>query len=237
MFAGAAIIFFAYIGFDSVSVHSEEARQPERDVPIGIIVSLIVCTVLYIAVTAVLTGMMPNDQIDRDAAFVVAFQHVGLTWMQYLVAAGAMMGITSVLLVMMLSQPSPVELLWRHSSALPHPLEIDHSDRDLCRPGGGVPAFKHLGRDDQHRHPVRLCDRLCRGAGDAQDAPGRPSALPGSFRSAGAHSGHCDVPVADVLPAGGQLVPVDHLAADRDADLLLLRPPSQRHGQTAATAA
>jgi APA family basic amino acid/polyamine antiporter len=105
MFAGAAIIFFAYIGFDSVSVHSEEARQPERDVPIGIIVSLIVCTVLYIAATAVLTGMVPNDQIDRDAAFVVAFQHVGLTWMQYLVAAGAMMGITSVLLVMMLSQP------------------------------------------------------------------------------------------------------------------------------------
>jgi len=105
MFAGAAIIFFAYIGFDSVSVHSEEARKPARDIPIGIIVSLVVCTVLYIAVSAVLTGMVPTPEINRDAAVVDAFRRVGLTWMQYLVAAGAMTGITSVLLVMMLSQP------------------------------------------------------------------------------------------------------------------------------------
>jgi APA family basic amino acid/polyamine antiporter len=105
MFAGAAIIFFAYIGFDSVSVHSEEARQPARDVPIGIISSLIICTVLYIAVSAVLTGMVATPDINKDAPVVEAFKHVGLTWMQYLVAAGAMTGITSVLLVMMLSQP------------------------------------------------------------------------------------------------------------------------------------
>ncbi len=105
MFAGAAIIFFAYIGFDSVSVHSEEARKPARDVPIGIVTSLILCTVLYIAVSAVLTGMVPTPEINRDAAIVDAFRRVGLTWMQYLVAAGAMTGITSVLLVMMLSQP------------------------------------------------------------------------------------------------------------------------------------
>ena len=105
MFAGAAIIFFAYIGFDSVSVHSEEARVPARDVPIGIITSLIVCTILYIAVSAVLTGMVPTNMIDKDAGVVKAFEYVGLTWMQYLVAAGAMTGITSVLLVMMLSQP------------------------------------------------------------------------------------------------------------------------------------
>jgi APA family basic amino acid/polyamine antiporter len=105
MFAGAAIIFFAYIGFDSVSVHSEEAKKPARDVPIGIIASLIICTILYIAVSAVLTGMVPTPQIDRDAPVVDAFRRVGLTWMQYLVAAGAMTGITSVLLVMMLSQP------------------------------------------------------------------------------------------------------------------------------------
>jgi len=119
MFAGAAIIFFAYIGFDSVSVHSEEARRPERDVPIGILVSLVVCTVLYIAVTAVLTGMVPNERIDRDAAFVVAFRDVGLTWMQYLVAAGAMTGITSVLLVMLLSQPR-VLLAMGRDGLVPH---------------------------------------------------------------------------------------------------------------------
>ena len=105
MIAGAAIIFFAYIGFDSVSVHSEEAREPARDVPIGIIASLVICTVLYIAVSAVLTGMVPTNEINIDAPVVEAFKRAGLTWMQYLVAAGAMTGITSVLLVMMLSQP------------------------------------------------------------------------------------------------------------------------------------
>jgi APA family basic amino acid/polyamine antiporter len=105
MFAGAAIIFFAYIGFDSVSVHSEEAKQPARDVPIGIIASLIICTILYIAVSAVLTGMVPTKDINIDAPVVDAFRRAGMVWMQYLVAAGAMTGITSVLLVMMLSQP------------------------------------------------------------------------------------------------------------------------------------
>jgi APA family basic amino acid/polyamine antiporter len=105
MFAGAAIIFFAYIGFDSVSVHSEEAKKPARDVPIGIIASLIICTILYIAVSAVLTGMVATKDINIDAPMVDAFRRAGLTWMQYLVAAGAMTGITSVLLVMMLSQP------------------------------------------------------------------------------------------------------------------------------------
>jgi APA family basic amino acid/polyamine antiporter len=105
MIAGAAIIFFAYIGFDSVSVHSEEARNPSKDVPIGIVASLIICTTLYIAVSAVLTGMVPSHDINIDAPVVDAFRRVGLKWMQYLVAAGAMTGITSVLLVMMLSQP------------------------------------------------------------------------------------------------------------------------------------
>jgi APA family basic amino acid/polyamine antiporter len=105
MFAGAAIIFFAYIGFDSVSVHSEEAREPAKDVPIGIIASLIICTILYILVAGVLTGMVPSKDINIDAPVVDAFRRAGLTWMQYLVAFGAMTGITSVLLVMMLSQP------------------------------------------------------------------------------------------------------------------------------------
>src|SRR5215467_3239871 len=113
MIAGAAIIFFAYIGFDSVSVHSEEAKNPAKDVPVGIIASLIICTVLYIAVSAVLTGMVPSHDINIDAPVVDAFKRAGLTWMQYLVAAGAMTGITSVLLVMMLSQPRVMLALGR----------------------------------------------------------------------------------------------------------------------------
>jgi APA family basic amino acid/polyamine antiporter len=103
--AGAAIIFFAYIGFDSVSTHAEEARKPQRDVPIGIIASLIICTVLYIAVSAVLTGMVPYDKIDINAPVAQAFAQRGLPWARRLVDVGAITGITSVLLVMMLSQP------------------------------------------------------------------------------------------------------------------------------------
>jgi len=113
MFAGAAIIFFAYIGFDSVSVHSEEAKEPARDVPKGIIWSLVICTILYILVSAVLTGMVPYQEIKIDAPVVDAFKRAGMTWMQYLVAAGAMTGITSVLLVMMLSQPRVMLALGR----------------------------------------------------------------------------------------------------------------------------
>jgi APA family basic amino acid/polyamine antiporter len=105
MLAGAAIIFFAYIGFDAVSTQAEEARNPQRDVPIGIIASLLVCTVLYIAVSAVLTGMVPYDQIDVDAPVASAFRHAGLPWAHFLISIGAITGITSVLLVMMLSQP------------------------------------------------------------------------------------------------------------------------------------
>ncbi len=103
--AGAAIIFFAYIGFDSISTHAEEARRPNRDVPIAIIVSLVLCTVLYIAVAAVLTGMVPYDKIDLKAPVSNAFAQAGLPWAQFLVSLGAIAGITSVLLVMMLSQP------------------------------------------------------------------------------------------------------------------------------------
>jgi basic amino acid/polyamine antiporter, APA family len=105
MIAGAAIIFFAYIGFDSVSTHAEEAINPKRDVPIGIIASLLICTVLYIAVVAVLTGMVPYTKISVDAGVSDAFKQAGLPWAEFIIAAAGVAGITSVLLVLMLSAP------------------------------------------------------------------------------------------------------------------------------------
>ena len=105
MLAGAAIIFFAYIGFDSVSTHAEEAKNPQRDVPIGIITSLVVCTILYILVVAVLTGMVKYDQIDIHAGVSDAFKQVHLPWAEAIIAAAGVAGMTSVLLVMMLSAP------------------------------------------------------------------------------------------------------------------------------------
>ena len=105
MLAGAAIIFFAYIGFDSVSTHAEEAKNPKRDVPIGIIASLLICTVLYIAVVAVLTGMVRYDKLSVDAGVSDAFKQAGLPWAELIIAAAGVAGITSVLLVLMLSAP------------------------------------------------------------------------------------------------------------------------------------
>ncbi len=102
MLAGAAIIFFAYIGFDAVSTQAEEAKNPQRDVPIGIIGSLVICTVLYIGVVAVLTGMVPYSELSETAGVSDAFKHAGLPWAEFLIAAAGVAGITSVLLVMLL---------------------------------------------------------------------------------------------------------------------------------------
>ena len=102
--AAAAIVFFAYIGFDAVSTTAEEARNPQRDLPIGIFASLGVCTILYIAVAGVLTGLIPYDKIDVHAPVAEALRVAGFQWGAAIVATGAVAGITSVLVVMMLGQ-------------------------------------------------------------------------------------------------------------------------------------
>ncbi|HLK87677.1 MAG TPA: amino acid permease [Candidatus Binataceae bacterium] len=101
---GAAYIFFAYIGFDAVSTAAEEAVDPGRDLPRGILWSLFVCTALYIAVSAVLTGMVPFAEIDRNAPLASAFVTRGLNFVGGVVSMGAVMGLTSVLLVLLLGQ-------------------------------------------------------------------------------------------------------------------------------------
>ncbi len=108
---GASIVFFAYIGFDSISTHSEEARKPQRDVPIGILSSLVICTVLYILVAGVLTGMVQYSHINPKAAVASAFTVKGkeennalLLGASALISTGALAGLTSVLLITFLSQ-------------------------------------------------------------------------------------------------------------------------------------
>jgi APA family basic amino acid/polyamine antiporter len=102
--AGAAYIFFAYIGFDAVSTTAQEAKNPQRDLPIGIIASLVICTVLYISVAAVLTGMVPWREINIEAPIARAFLDRGLTTASHIITLGALAGLTSVMLVMLLGQ-------------------------------------------------------------------------------------------------------------------------------------
>ena len=102
--SGAAYIFFAYIGFDAVSTTAQEAKNPQRDLPIGIIVSLIVCTLLYIAVAGVLTGMVHWQDVNIEAPIARAFMDRGLTTASHIITVGALAGLTSVMLVMLLGQ-------------------------------------------------------------------------------------------------------------------------------------
>jgi len=101
---GAGIVFFAYIGFDAVSTAAQEAKNPQRDMPIGIIGSLLICTVLYIAVSAVATGIVPYLQLDVPDPIAVAADHAGVGWMSSAIKLGAIAGLSSVILVMLLGQ-------------------------------------------------------------------------------------------------------------------------------------
>jgi APA family basic amino acid/polyamine antiporter len=108
---GASVVFFAYIGLDSVSTAAQEARKPQRDVPIGIIASLVLCTILYFGVSAVITGMEPYPVIDTEAAVAEAFHRLSLEHdnlalkiSSALIAVGALAGMTSVILITLLSQ-------------------------------------------------------------------------------------------------------------------------------------
>src|SRR6476469_1824072 len=100
--SGASIVFFAYIGFDVVATTAEEAKNPQRDLPIGIIASLVICTILYAAVALVITGMVKYDQIDPKAAIASAFTSVGKPGFATLIAAGAVAGLTTVVLTLII---------------------------------------------------------------------------------------------------------------------------------------
>jgi basic amino acid/polyamine antiporter, APA family len=101
---GAAVIFFAYIGFDAVSTAAQEAKNPQKDMPVGIIGSLVICTVLYILVSGLLTAMVPYQDLNVSAPVAVAIDATGIRWGSLLVKSGAVLGLGSVMLVMLLGQ-------------------------------------------------------------------------------------------------------------------------------------
>ena len=102
---GAGVIFFAFIGFDAVSTAAQEARNPQRDMPIGIMVSLVICTLLYVAVALVLTGIVKYSQLNVPAPIALGIDATGIGWLKPIVKLGAIAGLTSTMLVMLLGQP------------------------------------------------------------------------------------------------------------------------------------
>src|SRR3984885_8161393 len=126
IFRAAGVIFFAYIGFDAVSTASQEARNPQRDIPIGILGSLVVCTILYILVSTVLTGLVSYRSLDVSDPVAMGIDVTGITWGSLLVKIGAVFGLGTVMLVMLLGQSrvfysmSKDGLLWKWASAV-HP--------------------------------------------------------------------------------------------------------------------
>jgi len=102
---GAGVIFFAFIGFDAVSTAAQEAKDPQRDMPRGIMYSLVICTILYIAVALVLTGIVRYDKLNVPAPIALGVDSTGLTWLRPIIKLGAIAGLSSTMLVMLLGQP------------------------------------------------------------------------------------------------------------------------------------
>jgi APA family basic amino acid/polyamine antiporter len=103
---GAAMVFFAYIGFEATSTAAQECKNPQRDLPFGTLVSLVICTVLYLAMAAVLTGLASYTQLGTSEPVVTAIKgHVELGWLRTVVEIGALIGLSSVILVMIIAQP------------------------------------------------------------------------------------------------------------------------------------
>ncbi len=185
-FAGAAIVFFAYIGFDAVSTVAEETKNPSRDLPIGIIASLVICTVFYMAVAAVFTGMIPYpvlvqrlateqaepltmalNYVAPHAKWAAIFVALGLGHRPHRRAARLPARPAAHLLLDGPRRPAAAGLRAR-PPALQDAVRDDHPDRRPGGRGGGVRQHRRDGRPDQHRHPLRLRPGLRR---DRHPAP------------------------------------------------------------------
>ena len=214
--AAAAVVFFAYIGFDAVSTTAEEAKNPQRDLPIGIIASFVLCTILYLVVSAVLTGILPvvESRPTRSSSMrrsVCAGGH-RQDWAAGLVSAGAVAGITSVLLVMLMSQPriffamSRDRLLPAGASRSTRIQDAVHHHIITAWWSRFAPALvpiQILGDMTSIGSLSAFC-RLRRGDDARSASRGRP-ALPGAGRLRRYRSWGSSRPLSDAQPAGHHL--------------------------------
>ena len=230
---GAAVIFFAYIGFDAVSTAAEEVIDPNRDLPIGILASLFVCTALYILVAAVLTGMVPAHTIDLNAPLASAFVHRGLNAVSGIISLGAVAGsdfcaagaaaraIPGVLRG--LARRIAAGSLQPDPSALPDSIHPDNVDRNCGRDHGRAAADSGNRGAYQYRHAVRVRVGMPGADDSALDRAGNASAVSHSAGAGRAESRRDLLFIPDAQPAGRDLDQVLCLDGDRIWNLFRLR--------------
>ena len=237
--AAAGLVFFAYIGFDAVSVSAQEANNPQRDMPIGILGSLAICTVLYILMALVLTGIAPYKTLAVDHPVSLAVANVpGLAWLTSLVNLGAVVGLASVVFVSLYGQ-SRVFYAMARDGFLPklfcdiHP-KFRTPWRGTVVTGAvamvaaALAAARHIGRAGVHRHALGLRAGVHRGDDPARAGAEGQALVPCAVRVVHRAGRHRGVRGDDRGIADGYLVPADRLAADRAGDLSGLRHPPRQ---------
>ena len=229
---GASVVFFAFIGFDAVSTAAQEAKLPQRDMPIGILGSLIICTILYVLVAAVVTGLVPYTELNVPDPIAKAVDVIGMTWFSVLIKIGALAGLTTVILVLLYGQ-SRVFFTIAKDGLLPKmfsevhptlgtPYKKSAPDRNRRRHRGGAHPDRRSGRNGEHRHLVRVRPGLRRGGLSAQERCRDISAVPHARCAVGAESRHRFLALADGVPALGNVAQADRLARDRPCPLFRL---------------
>jgi APA family basic amino acid/polyamine antiporter len=241
---GAGVIFFAYIGFDAVSTAAQEARNPQRDMPRGILGSLLICTVLYVLVSGVMVGLVPYQQLGVPAPMALAVdaarvKAAGSSWqpiadvLPFIVKFGALMGLSSTIIVQMMAQPR-IFYSMANDGLLPewaariHPrFKTPHLTTMIT--GGivmlasGFTAIDVLGELVSIGTLFAFRHRLARRDRAAPDPPRSASAIPHAVRALAADCVSPCLARTDGGVASRDLGAIDYLDGDRTGDLLRIR--------------
>ena len=230
---GAAVVFFAYIGFDAVSTAAQEAKNPKRDMPIGILGSLAVCTVLYVAVGFVLTGIVAYDKLNVPDPIAVGIDAVGLSILSPIIKVGIVLGLTSVIsghaagaaADFLLDGARRAAAARSRQGAQPvsHALCHHHRHRYCCHGAGRAAADRAGRRTGQHRHLVRFCHRMPGRAGSALHRARTFASVQDSGGLCRRAAGHRLFSVPDVRLAARHLGAVWRVVRDRALHLRILR--------------
>ena len=235
--AGAAIIFFAFIGFDAVSTTAEETRDPGRDLPRGILGSLAICTVIYVGVCAVVAGILPYAAYRGVADPIAhAFSSIGMNRVAGIVSVGAVAALSGALLVYQLAQPR-IFMAMARDGLLPRwfarvgprgtPLNATWVTGSPRRGPGRTPEHRRGRRAHEHRDALRVRARLPRRPHPARQAPGGASQVQDARRVAERAARNPLLPLARAGPAQAHVGALRDLARDRPRALLSLRHPPE----------